>query len=257
MNDWAHQTPGQGSQPADAMGQGREGATAGPGSQAGAALGQQVGDQGYRGPGPAQGQVHPRQAGGQAASGMYGAGTQMPGHEAYGSFPSAPRGGQGGSEGYGQPGGGVPPGAYPGGVYGGMGPGYQHQPAAYYGYPAQPYPPFQGQYHPAMGYPPMQPPYPPHGYPPQAAPAAERGGMSDLMEEIANGGNGLSSLTKMLSLDDSEFWKGALVGAAAVLLLTNESVQGALFKAGARTSEAVKSGIDRVKGKKSEGPADE
>jgi len=71
--------------------------------------------------------------------------------------------------------------------------------------------------------------------------------MSELVEEIANGGSGLSSLSKLLSLDDSEFWKGALIGAAAVLLLTNETVQGMLFKTGIRATEAVQSGVDKVK----------
>ena len=72
-------------------------------------------------------------------------------------------------------------------------------------------------------------------------------GMAELVDEIANGGNGLSSLSKMLDVDDSEFWKGALLGAAAVLLLTNESVQGALLKTGAKTKAAVKTGVERVK----------
>jgi hypothetical protein len=71
--------------------------------------------------------------------------------------------------------------------------------------------------------------------------------MAELVDEIANGGNGLSSLSKMLNVDDSEFWKGALLGAAAVLLLTNESVQGALLKTGAKTKAAVKTGVERVK----------
>ena len=75
-------------------------------------------------------------------------------------------------------------------------------------------------------------------------------GMSELVDEIANGGNGLSSLSKMLNLEDSEFWKGALLGAAAVLVLTNESIQGALFKTGAKAKSVVKTGVDRVK----EGP---
>lgn len=72
-------------------------------------------------------------------------------------------------------------------------------------------------------------------------------GMAELVDEIAKGGNGLSSLTKLLNVEDSEFWKGALLGAAAVLLLTNDSVQGALFKTGARTKAAVKTGVERVK----------
>ncbi len=72
-------------------------------------------------------------------------------------------------------------------------------------------------------------------------------GVSQLMQEIAGGGSGLSSLSQMLNLDDKELWKGALIGAAAVLLLTNESVQNALFKSGVRARDAMKSGVDKVK----------
>lgn len=72
-------------------------------------------------------------------------------------------------------------------------------------------------------------------------------GMQQLFAELAEGGNGLNSLTRMLSLDDTEFWKGALVGAAAVLLLTNDQVQDALFKSGAKAKSAVKSGADKLK----------
>jgi hypothetical protein len=75
----------------------------------------------------------------------------------------------------------------------------------------------------------------------------QRGGMSEVLQELANGGNGLSSLPRLLNLEDSEFWKGALVGAAAVLLLTNDSVQDALFKTGARAKDAVQSGADKLK----------
>lgn len=79
-------------------------------------------------------------------------------------------------------------------------------------------------------------------------------GMQQLFDEIAQGGNGLNSLTRMLSLDDSEFWKGALVGAAAVLLLTNDQVQDALFKSGAKAKSAVKSGADKLKERASAAP---
>lgn len=71
--------------------------------------------------------------------------------------------------------------------------------------------------------------------------------MSQLMEELAGGGNGLSSLSQMFNLDDKELWKGALIGAAVVLLLTNDSVQNALFKSSVRARDAVKSGVDQVK----------
>ncbi len=121
-------------------------------------------------------------------------------------------------------------------------------PPQYPYYPTPQYAP-----HPNMAY-----SAPPPGYPPQYAPpgahagagqpgAGVHAGMSQFVNELANGGNGLSSLGKMLNLDDSEFWKGALIGAAAVLLLTNESVQNALFKTGAKAKEAVTSSVEKVK----------
>jgi hypothetical protein len=72
-------------------------------------------------------------------------------------------------------------------------------------------------------------------------------GMAQVMQEIANGGSGLSSLTKLLDFDDKDFWKGALVGAAAVLLLTNENVQRALFRGAVKGRDAVEEGVEKVK----------
>ncbi|MGB0126458.1 MAG: YtxH domain-containing protein [Rhodocyclaceae bacterium] len=121
--------------------------------------------------------------------------------------------------------------------------------------------PFAGPYYwpgygqpvpPAPGYPPQfASPYPP-GYAPDMASAAmgqqARGpNMAQVMQEIANGGNGLSSLTKLLDFDDKDFWKGALVGAAAVLLLTNDSVQRALFRGAVKGRDAVQDGVDGIK----------
>lgn len=71
-----------------------------------------------------------------------------------------------------------------------------------------------------------------HGY-------AHGARISDLIDEVANGGTGLSSLSRMLNLDDVEFWKGALVGAVAVLVLTNHSVQSLLFGEGMKKKEAA------------------
>lgn len=71
--------------------------------------------------------------------------------------------------------------------------------------------------------------------------------MNDLMQEIASGGTGLSSLTRMLDFDDKDFWKGALVGAAVVLLFTNDSVQNMLFKGAVKGRDVVKDGVDKVK----------
>ncbi|MGQ9659844.1 MAG: hypothetical protein ACUVT0_07075 [Thermochromatium sp.] len=136
----------------------------------------------------------------------------------------------------------------------GAGPGYQAAPPYPYFYP---YPP-HGYYSP----PPQFAPYwsgamPPHGHgyghaEPSPGPSGNAGqpgmghagarhghgaSVSDLVNEVAGGGSGLSSLTRMLDLDDIDFWKGALVGAAAVLLLTNGSVQSALFGAGAKADK--------------------
>lgn len=111
---------------------------------------------------------------------------------------------------------------------------------AQYAYPYMP--------HMAMGpgYP--MPPLP--GYPPgmgqMTNPHAGQG-MARAMQEMANGG-GLSSLTKLLDFDDKDFWKGALVGAAAVLLLTNDSVQRALFRGAVKGRDAVEEGVEKVKG---------
>jgi len=169
---------------------------------------------------------------------------------------------------------------YPPGPQPGDQPQYHPQPVAHgqggygYGYPypgpAMAAPAYYGAYVPyqAAGYPPAG--YPaysagamPHPMSHQGAPMGAhaagmagagqgagpgpQAGMQQLFEELAEGGNGLNTLTRMLSLDDTEFWKGALVGAAAVLLLTNDQVQDALFKSGAKAKGAMKSGADKLK----------
>lgn len=71
-------------------------------------------------------------------------------------------------------------------------------------------------------------------------------GMARMLDEMT-GDSGLGNLVRMLDLDDRELWKGALIGAAAVLLLTNDSVQNALFRSGVRARDAVKAGVDQVR----------
>lgn len=154
---------------------------------------------------------------------------RAPGDAAMGGFPNHGYGGQpqAGQAGM------MPPGAGPA-------PWPAPPQAGYPYYPPHPYPyhyPYAAYPGPAQGY---------YGVGPGPH-AGQTAGVGGLVDELANGGNGLSSLSKMLNLDDGEFWKGALVGAAAVLLLTNESVQSALFKAGAQATGAVKSGVDRAK----------
>lgn len=173
-------------------------------------------------------------AGGQPNAGMMHEPPAGQGHHLGGYWPYAahpPTGLQGGPY-YAPPMGfgyaGVPPGP----MYSPMHPamaGQQHAAHLAPGYP--------GAGHP--GAPPLQPPpgagpyasaaHAPYGEQPARS---QRAGMSELFQEIGNGGNGLSSLAKMLDLDDADFWKGAMIGAAAVLLLTNESVQGMLFGGG-------------------------
>lgn len=94
------------------------------------------------------------------------------------------------------------------------------------------------------GWPPM-PGYPPAPGPMAGPPPGPRPGWGQVMEEIASGG--LSGLGKLFDLDDKDFWKGAALGAAAVLLLTNESVQRTLFRGAVRGRDAVQSGVDQVK----------
>ncbi len=98
-------------------------------------------------------------------------------------------------------------------------------------------PPHAG--HAFYGAPGGHPPYGPHT-------AASEPGMAETMAQLS-GSSGLSSFGRLLGTGDSEFWKGALIGAAAVLLLTNESVQRTLFRTGAKASEAVKSGVEKVR----------
>ncbi|AHF05384.1 hypothetical protein MARPU_04740 [Marichromatium purpuratum 984] len=76
----------------------------------------------------------------------------------------------------------------------------------------------------------------PGGYPPGGGThqgfGAQHGagaGVAELVDELANGGNGLNSLSKLIDFNDTDFWKGALLGAAAVLVFTNGSVQRTLF----------------------------
>ena len=57
--------------------------------------------------------------------------------------------------------------------------------------------------------------------------------------------------TSVLGLDvqDSQFWKGALLGAAVTLLVTNESVQKGVVKTVSKLTLAAQSGIEEMKEK--------
>ncbi|MFO8152678.1 hypothetical protein [Thioalkalivibrio sp.] len=63
-------------------------------------------------------------------------------------------------------------------------------------------------------------------------------------------------LKDLFGFDDGEFWKGAMVGAAVVMLLTNENLRDALVGGATKTAEAVKSGMDNLAGTGQETDAD-
>jgi hypothetical protein len=52
-----------------------------------------------------------------------------------------------------------------------------------------------------------------------------------------------------LDLQNNQFWKGALIGAAVTLLVTNESVQKGVVKAFAKLTATAQSGIEEMKEK--------
>jgi hypothetical protein len=194
----------------------------------------------YPNPMPAQGWQGFNPGGPQP--GMYGAGmaASHPGYGGMGAYPGQPPYGAHGMHH------GIPPHPAAYGVPPGVDPYWAYQAQAQAGY-APPAYPYAGMAPPNAHWQGYGPGVEQHAGSGRMAGAARGAGMAELVDEIANGGNGLSSLGKMLDFDDSEFWKGALLGAAAVLLLTNDSVQGALFKTGAKTKAAVKTGVDRVK----------
>jgi hypothetical protein len=130
-------------------------------------------------------------------------------------------------------------------------PGMQQAWGAAQGYAPAPGPvPYPAYYAaPAPGW---QGPPPVYGLPPQTpAPAAAAGlppdAFAGAMNELADK-SGLGMFKNFLNLDDGEFWKGALVGAAVVLLMTNEDLRNSLIGGAAKTAEVVKSGLSGFAG---------
>ncbi len=52
-----------------------------------------------------------------------------------------------------------------------------------------------------------------------------------------------------LNVQDTNFWKGALLGAAVTLLITNESVQKGVVKTVSKLTAAAQTGIEEMKEK--------
>jgi len=116
-------------------------------------------------------------------------------------------------------------------------------------------------WHPPLGFTMAQPPYghgpygaatypgpragPGQAWPPgqgDAAPGPDTQGFGAAIGNIADQA-GLGMLKDFFSFDDGDFWKGALVGAAVVMLLTNENLREALAGGAAKTAAAFKSGL--------------
>lgn len=135
-------------------------------------------------------------------------------------------------------------------------PGMQYQWSGPQG-PAYGYGPPPGAYGPAPGWAGYPPGYPP-GYGPQygMGPDPAAAGFSAAMNEFADQ-SGLGALKGFLNFNDGEFWKGALVGAAIVLLMTNEDLRGALLGGAARTASAMKAGLGGFGEETAEGAAAE
>jgi hypothetical protein len=155
-----------------------------------------------------------------------------------------------------------------------------------YGYPWYPYPPMpQGMAWPQNGQVPPQPQMPPQlqmqmppqmamGFPPMGFPPAPQGAVppqfahphhhhhhaaaqqgvdwSQYAQHVVDGAMGdqaglLKNIISTVGMDDKEFWKGAMVGAAVTLLLTNDSVRGMLMQTLAGAGDMLKAGSSKVK----------
>lgn len=161
----------------------------------------------------------------------------------------------------GNPGPAPDPHAMPGYGHGAPGVWPHHPPMGWSGGPAGPWypPPGHGMGAPPYGY----RPYGPAGYgapfghagpgpaPGSTPPGAESAGLGAAMGNIADQA-GLGMFKDFFKFDDGEFWKGAMVGAAVVLLLTNDSLRDALLGGAAKTAEAVKSGMENLAGSERE-----
>ncbi|MDN6115726.1 MAG: hypothetical protein L0I86_11235, partial [Enterobacterales bacterium] len=128
------------------------------------------------------------------------------------------------------------------------------------GWPQQPvwYPHMMPGF-PPMGYPmPQQPmtppqqamphPHHPHHHHHAAAPGFDWSSQAQGMVEGMMGEQAglLKNIISTIGADDKEFWKGAMIGAAATLLLTNESVRNMLMQTVANAGDLLKTGGAKV-----------
>jgi|GEM_PF-1072361 len=90
---------------------------------------------------------------------------------------------------------------------------------------------------------------PPNACPPQPCSSSA---MEDYCKQVMKTAMGdksgvLDDLFDKMGMEDKDFWKGAMIGAAAVLLLTNDNVKETLTTTLANAGEMFKSGAGKVK----------
>ncbi|AGH80511.1 hypothetical protein PCNPT3_02845 [Psychromonas sp. CNPT3] len=123
-------------------------------------------------------------------------------------------------------------------------------PPGYYPYPGcPPYPAPNPYYmHPGHAYPP--PPHMHHGQPHYEQPENDalfqqaQGMVEGLMGDQAGM---LKDILSKMGIDDKEFWKGAMIGAAAALILGNENVRNNMMEMFSGATDILKNSTDKIK----------
>lgn len=118
---------------------------------------------------------------------------------------------------------------------GGMPPQYGQvpPPPPYGGHGFYAPPPPPPQFNPYGGFPPP---------PPGAETSAAQQGLQQALDQMADE-KGLGFLKGLVDFNDGDFWKGALVGAAAVLLITNDDLRDSLVDNMAKAADSLKEGL--------------
>ena len=102
----------------------------------------------------------------------------------------------------------------------------------------------------------MHPAYYPHPHmPPQSPPEASADENDPFMEQaqamleqaLGEDAGMFKDILGSLGMNDKEFWKGAMIGAAAALLLSNDKVRGKMMDVVSGAGDMLKSGGGKVK----------
>ncbi|KPZ69110.1 hypothetical protein AN944_03126 [Shewanella sp. P1-14-1] len=113
------------------------------------------------------------------------------------------------------------------------------------------------QHHPMWSQPHMMHPayYPHPNMPPQSEPDANAEQNDPFMEQaqamleqaLGEDAGMFKDILGSLGMNDKEFWKGAMIGAAAALLLSNDKVRGKLMDVVSGAGDMLKTGSGKVK----------